>query len=230
MEADDQIAERLRACRQRIRGAAQAAGRKANEVALLAVSKNRDVAAIAAAADAGQTLFGESRVQEALPKIAELRKTRPSLEWHFIGPIQSNKTRAIAENFSWVHSVCRESVAVRLSEQRPQHLGKINVCIQVNTSGEKTKAGVGVTEVAPLLDAVHKLPGLRVHGLMSIPAPAQNIREQFTAFGALQLLYDDLKNRFELDTLSCGMSDDFEAAIGKGSTIVRIGRGIFDPD
>jgi pyridoxal phosphate enzyme (YggS family) len=213
------IAENLQAVRARIGRAARAAGRDANSVTLLAVSKTHSAARIDEARKAGQVAFGENYVQEALEKIAAL----PALEWHLIGPLQSNKTRLAAEHFQWVQTLEREKIARRLAEQRPAELPVLNVLIQVNASGEATKSGVALTEVAPLAKAISALPRLRLRGLMAIPepgAPASRYREVGQA-------YQSLKREFDVDTLSMGMSDDLELAIAEGATLVRVGTAIF---
>ena len=213
------IAENLQAVRARIGRAARAAGRDANTVTLLAVSKTHSVARIDEARKAGQVAFGENYVQEALEKMAAL----PALEWHLIGPLQSNKTRLAAEHFQWVQTVEREKIARRLAEQRPAELAPLNVLIQVNASGEATKSGVAITEVAPLAKAITALPRLRLRGLMAIPepgAPASRYRE-------VRQAYESMRREFEVDTLSMGMSDDLELAIAEGATLVRVGTAIF---
>jgi len=181
---------------------------------------------VRALADVGQREFGENYVQEALEKQAALRDL--PLEWHFIGPIQSNKTRAIAENFSWVHSIDRLKIAERLSAQRPPGLPPLQVCVEVNVSGEASKGGVAPAELPALADAVSKLSGLRLRGLMAIPAPAQEVAAQRAAFRQVREALDALVARgHALDTLSMGMSGDLEAAILEGATIVRIGTALF---
>ena len=221
------IAERLTQVRLRIAQAAMAAGRDPASIRLLAVSKTRPVTDLEAALAAGQTTFGESYLQDALPKIAAIGERA---EWHFIGPIQSNKTRQIAGHFAWVHSVDRLKIAQRLSEQRPPELAPLNVCLQVNTSGENTKGGVSPEETATLAAAVAALPHLRLRGLMTIPAHTQDVRQQRQPFALLRRLQEQLNaNGFELDTLSMGMSNDLEAAIAEGATLVRIGTAIFGP-
>lgn len=192
-------------------------------VILLAVSKRQPVEAIAALAEAGQCAFGESYLQEATEKQQALAGL--ALEWHFIGPIQSNKTRAIAEQFSWVHSVDRLKIAERLSEQRPADLPPLNLCLQVNISGEATKSGCDPAAVAELVAAIGALPRLRLRGLMAIPAPALEFEQQRQPFAALRQLQQSLVGPF--DTLSMGMSDDLEAAIAEGSTLVRVGTALF---
>lgn len=212
----------------RIRQAEAACGREAGATGLLAVSKTRSMAEIRALAALGQQRFGENYLQEAEAKIEQLRDL--PLEWHFIGRIQSNKTRTIAELFDWVHSLSSLKHARRLSEQRPQHLPPLNVCLQVNTSGEASKDGHSPDELADLLDAYAALPNLVVRGLMTIPAPAQGLELQRRPFRLLRTLRDGLSSqRLPLETLSMGMSDDLEAAIMEGATLVRIGTAIFGP-
>ena len=220
------IASNLQAVNRAIAEAAQTAQRRAENVMLLAVSKTFPAAAVRAAYEAGQRAFGESYVQEALDKIAALRDL--PLEWHFIGPIQSNKTRAIAENFSWAHGVDRLKIAERLSAQRPPDLPPLNMCIQVNVSGEDSKGGVSPAEVLELAQAVAQLPQLRLRGLMAIPAPVDGLEAQRKPFASLRELMQQLNARgLELDTLSMGMSHDIEAAVLEGATIVRVGSAIF---
>ena len=220
------IAANLQAVNLTIAKAAQLARRRAENITLLAVSKVFPADAVREAYQAGQSAFGESYVQEALDKIAALRDL--PLEWHFIGPIQSNKSRAIAENFAWVHSVDRLKIAERLSAQRPQNLPPLNVCIQVNVSGEDSKSGVAPGEVSALAQAVAQLPQLKLRGLMAIPAPAEGLAAQRLPFAQLRGLMQQLVAQgLELDTLSMGMSHDFEAAIMEGATIVRVGSAIF---
>jgi len=220
------IASNLQAIRQAIAQAARSAQRRVEDVILLAVSKTVSAAAVREAYRAGQRAFGENYVQEALDKIAALRDL--PLEWHFIGPMQSNKTRAIAENFSWVHGVERLKIAERLSAQRPQNLPPLNVCIQVNVSGEQSKSGVSPDEVLELARAVAQLPQLRLRGLMAIPAPADQLDEQRKPFALLRELQQQLNAQgLQLDTLSMGMSYDLEAAVLEGATIVRVGTAIF---
>jgi len=195
-------------------------------VDLLAVSKTWPAAAVRDAAAAGQRRFGESYVQEAVPKVAALRDL--DLEWHFIGPLQSNKTRPVAEAFAWVHSVERLKIAERLSQQRPPDLGPLNVCLQVNVSGEASKSGCAPGEVAALALAVAQLPNLRLRGLMAIPEPGEDVATQRRRFAILRELRERLAaDGLVLDTLSMGMSDDLEAAIMEGATMVRVGTAIF---
>jgi pyridoxal phosphate enzyme (YggS family) len=196
------------------------------EVRLLAVSKTFPAAAVREAYAGGQVAFGENYLQEALDKMAELSDL--PIEWHFIGPIQSNKTRPIAENFAWVHGVDRMKIAERLSEQRPQHLPLLNICLQVNVSGEQSKSGVAPDEVAGLARSVALLPNLKLRGLMTIPSPAADEVAQRLPFAQMRDLLDGLNSQgMALDTLSMGMSHDFPAAIREGATIVRIGTAIF---
>jgi PLP dependent protein len=222
------IAQQLAQVHDRINTALRLAGRPAGSVQLLAVSKTHPVTAIREAATAGQRAFGENYLQEALAKIAQLRDL--PLSWHFIGPIQSNKTAAIAQHFDWVHCVDRLKIAQRLSEQRPLERGKLNVCLQVNISGEVSKAGVTPTALTELAMAVAQLPRLQLRGLMTIPAPAAERTVQRRAFALLRELYEGLNRAgLTLDTLSMGMTDDLEAAILEGATIVRVGTAIFGP-
>ncbi|MDR9437630.1 MAG: YggS family pyridoxal phosphate-dependent enzyme, partial [Thiohalophilus sp.] len=213
------IAQRLEQVRARITQAEQQAGRAPGSVRLLAVSKTRPVADLRAALTAGQTCFGENYLQDALPKIAELADE--SIEWHYIGPIQSNKTREIAEHFAWVHSVERLKIARRLSEQRPSHLPSLNLCLQVNTSGEASKSGTAPDEALELARTIAGLPNLQLRGLMTIPARTTAFEQQRIPFRRLRELYDQLNAEgLALDTLSMGMTGDMEAAIAEGSTMV----------
>lgn len=213
---------------QRIRQAETACGRETGSTRLLAVSKTRSAAEIRALAALGQTRFGENYLQEAEEKIGQLRDL--PLEWHFIGRIQSNKTRTIAEMFDWVHSIASLKHAKRLSEQRPDHLPPLNICLQVNSSGEASKDGHTPEELADLMDAYTSLPNLRVRGLMTLPAPADGFDKQRQPFQLLRSLRDRLRSeRQPLETLSMGMSDDLEAAIAEGSNLIRIGTAIFGP-
>ena len=212
----------------RIAEYAERHGRQAADVRLLAVSKTKPVADIRAAYAAGQTLFGENYLQEAIGKIQALADL--PLSWHFIGGIQSNKTRAIAAHFDWVHTLASEKHARRLDRQRPEGLAPLKVCIQVNTSGESSKGGIEPDELGPLLRAVDGLKRLEVRGLMTIPAPSQRFEEQRRPFRLLHTLLDRHRADYPaLDTLSMGMSGDLEAAIAEGATIVRIGTAIFGP-
>jgi len=199
-------------------------------VTLLAVSKTFGVDAIAEAHAAGQRCFGENYVQEAVEKVAALEGLVPRPEWHLIGPIQTNKTRVVAATFDWVHSVDRLKVAERLSAQRPAGLAPLSVCVQVNVSGEASKSGVAPAEVEAIARAVAALPRLRLRGLMGIPEPVAgaDLAAQRRPFRALRTLFDQLRSDgLALDTLSAGMSDDLEAAVLEGATMVRIGSAIF---
>ncbi|MBD9413844.1 YggS family pyridoxal phosphate-dependent enzyme [Pseudomonas sp. PDM16] len=217
------IAENIAKVRERIREAAQASQREPETVGLLAVSKTKPAQAIREAHQAGQIDFGENYLQEALNKQTELADL--ALIWHFIGPIQSNKTKAIAEHFHWVHSVDRLKIAQRLSEQRPTHLPPLNVCLQVNVSGEVSKSGCTPEELAELAQAVTQLPRLRLRGLMTIPEPSDDPQTQREPLARLRQLRDTLNPG--LDTLSMGMSQDLEAAVAEGATWVRIGTALF---
>ena len=221
------ISDNLQAVHERIAAAARQVGRHPADIALLAVSKTKPVEDVRAAAEAGQRAFGENYVQEGSDKIAGLAAL--GLEWHFIGPLQSNKTRQVAEHFDWVHSVDRWKIAQRLSQQRPPGRPPLQVCIQVNVSGEASKGGVEPGEVAGLARQFALLSGLRLRGLMAIPAPSDDYQEQRTAFRCLRLLQEQLiaGEGLALDTLSMGMSHDLEAAIAEGATLVRIGTAIF---
>lgn len=223
------IATNLQAIRQRVASSAQAAGRDSGAVRLIAVSKTFPAEDVHAAMEAGQRAFGENYVQEALDKMALLgTRPVPALEWHFIGPIQSNKTRQIAEHFDWVHSIDRLKIAQRLSEQRPAALRPLNVCIQVNISREASKSGVLPEEAATLAHAVAALPNLRLCGLMAIPEPADDPAHQRAPFAALRALGQQLtREGLDCAELSMGMSGDLEAAIAEGATLVRIGTAIF---
>ena len=222
----------LEALHERITKAARAAGRDPSSVRLLAVSKAFGADAILSAAAAGQRAFGENYVQEAAAKIVAIRALRPDLafEWHFIGPIQSNKTRAIAERFDWVQSVDRLKTAERLAEQRPANLPRLNVLLQVNISGEASKSGAAPDELSQLATTVALLPRLRLRGLMAIPAPQPDFAQQRNAFARTSALFRQLRAEgLKVDVLSMGMSDDLEAAIAEGSTMVRVGTAIFGP-
>ena len=224
----DAVRERLRAVLVRIASAARAAGRDPASVSLVAVSKTFPADTVAAAHAAGQVAFGESYVQEAVEKIESLALQRGELEWHFIGPIQSNKTRAIAEHFDWVQSVDRLKVAQRLSEQRPTDRAALNVLLQVNISGEASKSGVAPADVATLARAVGRLPRLKLRGLMAIPEPEADAARQRAPLAAMRALFDRLRAAgIDVDTLSMGMSADLESAVLEGSTMVRIGTAIF---
>ncbi|MGW7776207.1 YggS family pyridoxal phosphate-dependent enzyme [Pseudomonas machongensis] len=217
------LADNLRAISERIDNAARAAGRDTASVHLLAVSKTKPASAIREIHAAGVRDVGENYLQEALAKQDELRDL--PLIWHFIGPIQSNKTKAIAEHFDWVHSVDRLKIAQRLSEQRPSGLPALNVCLQVNVSGEDSKSGCTQADLPALAQAVAELPNLRLRGLMAIPEPSDDRATQEAAFARLRQLQENLG--LGLDTLSMGMSHDLEAAIAQGATWVRIGTALF---
>ena len=222
------VARRLEAVRARIRAAERAHGRPPGAVALLAVSKTHPPELIRAARAAGQRAFGENYVQEALAKMDGLGDL--DLEWHFIGPLQSNKTRAAAERFAWVHTVEREKIGRRLAAQRPPGLPPLNVCIQVNVSGEASKAGVAPAAAAGLARTLAGLPSLRLRGLMCVPAPAADLAAQRRPLRLAADLWRALNAEgLGLDTLSMGMTADLEAAVAEGSTLVRVGTGIFGP-
>jgi len=222
------IAENLDKTRARIDAAEQKYGRVKGSVQLLAVSKAQPVNQIALAVQAGQTRFGENYAQEVNAKIIALRQQ--GLEWHFIGPIQSNKTRMLAENLDWIHSLDRDKIARRLSESRPAHMAPLNVCIQVNISAELAKSGVEPAGVWTLAQQIQQLPGLRLRGLMVIPAILKDFNEQRLIFRQTRQLLQQLNEKgLQLDTLSMGMSEDLEAAIAEGSTLVRVGTAIFGP-
>jgi len=220
------IADKIDAVRQSIDQAAAKAGRNPADIHLLAVSKTRPAGDIKTAFDAGQHDFGENYLQEAIEKIRALQGL--PITWHFIGRIQSNKTRLIAENFSWVHTLSSLKHARRISEQRPAQLPAMNVCIQVNISHEASKGGINSDQVEPLAAEISKLPGIRLRGLMAIPEATENRQAQRKAFASLAALFSQLHQKgFKLDTLSMGMSGDMEIAIEEGATIVRIGTAIF---
>lgn len=225
---DAALQARLASLRGRFAAAASAAGRDVRSITLLAVSKGQDIAQLRAALALELTQFGENYLEEAAPKIQALRGT--AAEWHFIGRVQANKTRPIAEQFAWVHGIDRERIAQRLSDQRPHHAPALNVCVQVNLAGETSKGGVTPAETLPLLRSVAAMPRLRLRGLMGmLPADlAEDAqRRQFAALRHLQ--QEAIAAGLPLDTLSMGMSGDFEAAIAEGATIVRIGTALFGP-
>jgi len=225
-EPSTPIAANLAAVRQRIELAALAAGRRPDSVLLLAVSKTKPAAAVDAAFESGCRDFGENYLQEGVDK-AQILAALP-IRWHFIGPIQANKTRPIAEHFDWVHSVDRLKVAQRLSAQRPLEKGSLNICLQLNVSGEASKSGVAIDQLDELAGAVVALPNLQLRGLMAIPAPSVDPVAQRAAFAAVRQALERLQQRWpQLDTLSMGMSADLEAAIAEGATIVRVGTDIF---
>jgi len=220
------IATNLQAVRARIARAAQASGRDPGEIALVAVSKTFPAEHIAQAHAAGQVAFGENYAQEAVEKVTNL--ARLPLEWHFIGPIQSNKSGAIAAHFQWVHSVEREKIAQRLNAMRPESLPPLNICIQVNISGEASKSGIAPGEEIRLAEAIARMPRLKLRGLMAIPEPTPDAKLQRRRFALLRELKEKLVARgHALDVLSMGMSDDLEAAIAEGATMVRVGTAIF---
>jgi len=222
------IADNLQQVHERIARACEAATRPVQSVTLLAVSKTFGAEAVREAHAAGQRRYGENYVQEGLDKIAALADLRASIEWHLIGPLQSNKTRAVAQAFDWVHSVERLKIAQRLSEQRPDTLAPLNICLQVNISGEASKSGLAPAEVADVARAVAALPRLRLRGLMAIPEPAVDLAAQRAPHRALHRLFEALNaGGLALDTLSIGMSADLEAAILEGATLVRVGSAIF---
>ena len=231
-----QVTANLMLVKQRLELAALAAKREPEEIQLLAVSKTFPAVAIEEAMHAGQTAFGENYVQEGVEKIQQLAKLRPWLEWHFIGPLQSNKTREVAEHFDWVHSIDRLKIAERLSSQRGEFpdLGELQACVQINVSEEESKSGMALEEVEALCSAIAKLPNIVLRGLMAIPAPSHDVAQQRQAFAAVKACFNGIKAKHIndvgydfFDTLSMGMSDDMEAAIAEGSTMVRIGSAIF---
>ena len=233
------MSHKLQAVHSSIQAAATAVSRRPDSVALLAVSKTFGAEMVLEAIAAGQRAFGENYLQEALAKMAAVDLALRSgpdagadvlLEWHFIGPIQSNKTRAIAENFDWAHTVDREKIAQRLSQQRPPHLAPLNICLQVNISGEASKSGMAPSEVLDVARAVVGLPGLALRGLMAIPEPTEDQQKQHAAFRQTRELLTQLQQELaapQLDTLSMGMSADMAVAIEEGATIVRVGSAIF---
>jgi PLP dependent protein len=220
------IASNLQAVRARIAKAAEQAGRSPGEIALLAVSKTWPIDCVLAAAAAGQRAFGENYVREGVSKV--LATVDHNLEWHFIGPLQSNKTRPVVEHFAWVHSLERLKIAERLSAQRPTDLPPLQVCVQVNVSGEASKSGCAPADAAALCQAIAGLPRLTLRGLMAIPEPVDDFAAQRKPFRRLRDIYENIRALgIPLDTLSMGMSHDLEAAVAEGATIVRIGTAIF---
>jgi pyridoxal phosphate enzyme (YggS family) len=218
----------LQQVRTRIASACISAGRPVQSVTLLAVSKTFDATVVRAAHAAGQRAFGENYVQEALQKMQALADLRSDMEWHLVGPLQANKTAAVAGAFDWVHTVDRLKIAERLSAQRPAGAPPLNVCVQVNVSGEASKAGVEPSELPALARAVAALPNLALRGLMAIPEPAPAFEAQRAPHRRLRVLLQDLqRDGLALDTLSMGMSGDLEAAVAEGATIVRVGSAIF---
>ena len=228
MEPATTVASRLQGVKDRITRAARSVNRQPNEITLLVASKTHPTERVREAWFAGQRIFGENYLQEALAKMQHL--TDLSIEWHFIGPIQSNKTRRIAENFSWVHSVDRTKIADRLSKDRSDSLPPLQICLQVNVSGETSKSGVAPEELAALAAHVVRLPRLKLRGLMAVPELTTATALQRSQFHMLWELFDRLKkDGYELDTLSMGMSEDMDIAIAEGSTMVRVGTAIFGP-
>jgi len=223
------VSESLSSALERLKTALSAAGRPEDAAYLLAVGKTKPADMLRQAYIAGQRAFGENYLQEALEKQRALADL-DDIEWHFIGALQSNKTRDVAEHFDWVHGIDREKIARRLSEQRPSELGAINICLQLNVSGESSKAGVDLADLPALAESLLSLPNLRLRGLMALPAPSDDPRQQRHAFRKVADALTDLRQRFpdaSLDTLSMGMSGDLEAAVAEGATIVRLGTAIF---
>lgn len=224
------ITQNLSQLQQQIAQACEKAQREKSAVKLLAVSKTKPVEAILTAAEAGQYAFGENYVQEAVEKIQYCEQQGIALEWHFIGALQSNKTRLVAEYFDWFQTLDRAKLADRLNEQRSAHKPPLNVLIQINISDEQSKSGISPTEMLTLAKHIENQPHLRLRGLMAIPAATDNLNEQLAAFSAMQRLFEQLKTAFptqQIDTLSMGMSEDMQSAIQCGSTMVRIGTAIF---
>lgn len=223
------IAHNLAQLRDKISAATTRCGRASEEVTLLAVSKTKPASAVAEAIAAGQRAFGENYVQEGVDKIRHFQDAGvDGLQWHFIGPLQSNKSRLVAEHFDWCHTVDRLRIASRLSEQRPAHLPPLNVLIQINISDESSKSGIALSELDALAEQVAALPGVCLRGLMAIPAPVSDFERQFAVAQQMAVAFDALKLRYPtVDTLSLGMTEDMEAAIAAGSTMVRIGTAIF---
>lgn len=221
------IQHNLQQVRQRLGAAAENCGRDPQQITLLAVSKTKPVSAIREAWQAGQRCFGENYVQEGVEKIAQTRDL-PEAEWHFIGPLQSNKSRLVAENFSWCHTIDRLKLAQRLNDQRPSHLPPLNVLIQVNISDEQSKSGISPHEIPALAEQIALLPQLKLRGLMAIPAPETEYQAQLAVCRRMAEEFRTLSTAYSnIDTLSLGMSDDMEAAIEAGSTMVRVGSAIF---
>ncbi len=222
------IANNLQLVRDRIQQACSQVGRAPESVTLLAVSKTFPAVTVREAFDAGQRCFGENYVQEAVDKIAALADLRSQITWHLIGPLQSNKTRVVAEHFDWVHTIDRLKIAQRLSEQRPAHLPPLQVCVQVNTSGEASKSGVAPEEALALAQAVSALPRLQLRGVMALPAPSDDPAVQTESLRQVRVAFELLRSEgLPLDTLSMGMSSDLESAIEQGSTLVRVGTALF---
>ena len=232
MRGTNRVADSLAAVRERIAAAERRFDRRPGSVAFVAVAKTKPAALIREAWEAGQRRFGENFVQEAVAKVDELSTLAGpgGIEWHFVGALQTNKSRTVAERFDWVHTVDRVRIARRLSDQRPAWLAPLNVCLQVNVSGEGSKSGVDVSEAAALASAVAELPRLRLRGLMTIPRPCTGLDEQRGALRPLVEAYERLRgDGHPLDTLSMGMTDDLEAAVAEGSTLVRVGTAVFGP-
>ncbi|RTN61997.1 YggS family pyridoxal phosphate-dependent enzyme [Enterobacter ludwigii] len=223
------IAHNLAQVRDKISATATRCGRASEEITLLAVSKTKPASAIANAIEAGQHAFGENYVQEGVDKIRFFQEQgKTDLQWHFIGPLQSNKSRLVAEHFDWCHTIDRLRIASRLNDQRPEALPPLNVLIQVNISDENSKSGIALEELDALAADVAALPRLTLRGLMAIPAPESSYERQFAVAQQMAVAFEALKARYQtVDTLSLGMSDDMEAAIAAGSTMVRIGTAIF---
>ncbi len=222
------IANNLQLVRARINQACSRVGRAPDSVTLLAVSKTFPAETVREAFHAGQRKFGENYVQEAIDKIAALADLRDQIEWHMIGPLQSNKTRVVAEQFDWVHTVDRLKIAQRLSEQRPAHLPPLQVCIQVNTSGEASKSGAAPAEALDLAKAVMNLPRLTLRGVMALPAPTSDPALQKAELKDVRVVFDTIRSAgIPLDTLSMGMSGDMEAAVEEGSSMLRVGTALF---
>tara|TARA_R110002126_G_scaffold687_17_gene4321 strand:+ start:4388 stop:5074 length:687 start_codon:yes stop_codon:yes gene_type:complete len=222
------IADRISIAQSRINQAAQNCSRSSAEISLLAVSKTKPISDIVAAYQAGQRLFGENYVQEGETKITALQADYPDIEWHFIGPLQSNKSKIVAEHFDWMHTLSRDKIAQRLHEQRPSNKPPLNVCIQVNISQEESKSGVNAEDVATLALTINSLSKLTLRGLMAIPTATNDEQIQQQEFAQLKQLFDQLKQQYpSVDTLSMGMSNDMDIAIANGSTMVRIGSAIF---
>ena len=228
--SDTVLRDNLHAVQARIAAACAISARSAHSVQLLAVSKTFSADAVRQVAVNGQRDFGENYIQEGVDKIIALQDIQPALVWHCIGPIQSNKTKLVAEHFDWAHTVDRLKIAQRLSDQRPAHLAPLNVCLQVNIDGGETKSGIAPADVRALADEVAKLPRLQLRGLMTIPDPVEGFDAQVAVHAKARVLFDEVKaalNQPQFDTLSMGMTGDLEAAVQAGSTMVRVGTAIF---
>lgn len=222
------IADRLAKAKNRITQAAISAQRSPEDIQLLAVSKTKPVSQIIEAYLQGQRLFGENYVQEGQNKINQLKPLYPDIQWHFIGPLQSNKTKTVSQHFDWVHTVERDKIAVRLNDQRPKSMPALNVCIQINISGENSKSGIDPKQMLPLAQFITEQPNLTLRGLMAIPSATDDITLQHQELSSLNQLFAELQQVYsQVDTLSVGMSNDLEVAIANGSTMVRIGSAIF---